>query len=109
MGSGRLLLTLYAALMLVGGVIGYRKAGSKASLVAGVGSALVLLVAFFLVPSNPVGGYWLGALTSLLLCIVFALRLAKTAKFMPSGVLLLGSLVALIFLTRFALGAQGKL
>lgn len=109
MDLGRIVLAAYALFMLAGGIIGFRKGGSKPSLIAGAGSALVLLVAFFLVRSNPVAGYWLGAITSLLLCIVFTLRLSKTGKFMPSGGLLVVSLIALILLTRWALGAQGKL
>jgi len=109
MDAGRLVLAVYAVFMLAGGVIGFRKAGSKASLISGVGSAVVLLAACVMVGSNPVAGFWLGAITSLLLCVAFALRLAKTGKFMPSGALLLVSLIALILLTRWALGAQGKL
>ena len=109
MGAGRFVLAAYAVFMLAGGVIGFKAAGSKASLISGVGSAALLLVAFILVGSNPVAGFWLGAITSLLLCIAFALRLAKSGKMMPSGALLFVSLVALILLTRWALGAQGKL
>jgi uncharacterized membrane protein (UPF0136 family) len=102
-------LLLYALFMIAGGVMGYRKAGSKVSLVAGAGSGVALLVAFLLVPSTPVGGYWVGALTSLLLCVVFAARVARTGKFMPAGGLLVVSIAALIVLTRYALLAQGKL
>ena len=109
MDLGRVVLAVYAVLMLVGGVMGYRAAKSSASLVAGVGSAVVLLVALFLSLRAPATGYWLGALTSLALCIVFTLRLAKTGKFMPSGMLLTVSFVALVLITYAALDVQGKL
>ena len=107
MGPGRIVLAAYAMFMVAGGVIGYRKAGSMASLISGVGSAVVLLVAFLIAGSNPVVGFWLGALTGLLLCIVFALRLAKTGKFMPAGALLIVSLAAMILLAREALAVSG--
>jgi len=109
MSFGRLVLIAYALFMAAGGIVGYRKAGSKPSLISGLVSAVVLLVAFVLTASNPVAGFWIGAITSLLLCVAFAMRLTKTGKFMPSGLLLLVSVLALILLTREALGAQGKL
>jgi uncharacterized membrane protein (UPF0136 family) len=109
MSLGRIVLAVYAVLMLVGGVMGYRAAHSAASLVAGAASAVVLLVALFLSFGAPAAGYWLGSLTSLALCVVFALRLAKTGKFMPSGMLLAVSFVALVLVSYAALGAQGKL
>jgi uncharacterized membrane protein (UPF0136 family) len=95
--------------MLGGGVMGYKSAGSKASLYSGGASALLLLVAFLLSLSSPVAGLWMGAIVTILLCITFAARLAKTARFMPSGMLLALSVVALLILTWAALGAQGKL
>lgn len=108
MGLGRIVLAVYALFMLAGGVIGYRKAGSKASLISGVGSAVVLAAAFLIAGSNPGAGFWLGAITGLLLAVVFALRLAKTGKFMPAGALLIVSLVAMVLLARFALAASGN-
>lgn len=109
MGLGQIVLVVYALLMLVGGIIGFTTAGSRASLVSGVGSAVVLAAAWVVSRSSPVAGLWLGAVAAILLCIVFAMRLAKTAKFMPSGMLLVVSVVALVLLTYSALSAQGKL
>ena len=45
----------------------------------------------------------------LALCVVFALRWSKTRKFMPSGMLMLASVLVLLVVTRAALQAQGKL
>jgi uncharacterized membrane protein (UPF0136 family) len=106
---GSWVLLVYAVLMLAGGVAGYRAAASKASLAAGVGSAGLLAVAWWLSRSKPVPGFWLGAVVSLALCAAFAMRLAKTGKVMPSGALLALSVIALVVLTWQALGAQGKL
>jgi uncharacterized membrane protein (UPF0136 family) len=77
------ILSAYIVLLLVGGVIGFLKAGSKASLIASVGSAIPLaLVA---------AGAWPGMVALVVLGLlqaVFIVRLNKTRKFMPSGMLL---------------------
>lgn len=109
MRLAQVVLALFAPLMLVGGVAGWRSARSKASLIAGTASAVVLAGALAISLSEPVQGFWLGAMTSLALCVVFALRWSKTAKFMPSGLLLLVSAFVLLVVTRAALEAQGKL
>jgi len=106
---GQIVLLVFATLMFAGGVMGFRSAGSKASLYSGAGSAVLLFLAWALSLSSPVAGLWLGAIVALLLCLTFALRLARTGKVMPAGMLLALSVLALILLTHAALGAQGKL
>ncbi len=89
-------LLVYALLMLVGGVIGYRAAGSRASLIAGAVSSAALLAAWAWSRSNPAVGFLAAAVVALALAGVFSLRLVKTGHFMPSGALLLLSIVALM-------------
>jgi uncharacterized membrane protein (UPF0136 family) len=93
MGFGASVLLVYAALMLAGGVMGYAKAGSKPSLIAGSASAVVLVIAWGWSRSS-VAGLWLGAVVAVALCVVFGLRLRKTGKIMPSGVMLAISVLA---------------
>lgn len=77
------LLWIFIALLVVGGLMGFLKARSKASLIASVGSAIPLaLVALGHLP----GTVALGVL--IVLQAVFFMRLRKTGKFMPSGLLL---------------------
>lgn len=95
---GTIVLLVYAILMLVGGVIGYRAAGSKPSLISGVISGLLLFGAFAWSRSNAGGGFLSAAVLALLLAIVFTIRLAKTGRFMPSGMLLAISVIALVVL-----------
>lgn len=102
MHLGQIVLLVYAVLMLVGGFMGYR-AGSTVSLYAGVGSGIVLLVAWLVTRSQLDVGLWIGVVVTLLLCISFGMRLAKTGKFMPAGGLLVVSVVALLFLAYSAL------
>jgi uncharacterized membrane protein (UPF0136 family) len=94
---------VYGTIMMLGGIMGYLKVGSKASLIAGVGMGLVLLASGL--------GVWRGSEDSLivaeviaaLLLVIFAIRLAKTKRFMPAGMLAFLSLLAVVIFGR-ALG-----
>ena len=93
---GQVTLAIYALLLAVGGVIGYVKAGSRPSLIAGVISALAALLALGLSLGNNRLGVPLGLILSIALFVLFGYRYAaKTRKFMPSGLLAVASLVVL--------------
>lgn len=87
---------VYGAIMILGGIMGYLKVGSKASLLSGVGMGLALLASGY--------GVWQGSRDSLIVSVViaallvalFAIRLAKTRRFMPLGMLAILSLAAVI-------------
>ena len=93
MPSAKLLLTAYGILLIFGGFMGF-KAGSKVSLI--MGSLSGILTLFSLYMATPPSSYRCVALISGILCIVFIIRLIKTHHFMPSGALLILSLLALI-------------
>ena len=86
----------YGVLMAVGGVIGYVKVRSKASLLSGVGFGLMLLASGYEVWRGSRKGLAASAVMAALLMAIFAVRLVKTRRFMPAGVLALLSLAALI-------------
>lgn len=88
------LILIFAAVMLAGGVMGYKTAGSRASLISGTASAVLLVGAFFVARSDPAQGLLLAAGISAILAVVFAIRAVKTRKFMPAGMLLLLSILA---------------
>ena len=94
---GQWILLTYAVFMTLGGVMGAR-AGSKVSLYAGVGSGVALLVAFGLTYVSLGLGLWSGCVLAAILCLVFASRLVKTGKMMPTGLLLLVSILAAVLL-----------
>jgi len=81
---------------MLGGIMGFVKVGSKASLISGVGMGLILLLCGY--------GVWGGSQDSLLgavvvaglLVVLFAIRFAKTKRFMPAGMLAILSLVAVV-------------
>jgi uncharacterized membrane protein (UPF0136 family) len=94
--AGQAVLAVYAVLLAVGGIIGYTKAASKPSLIAGLASALAALVALGLTFQNTSLGMGFGAAVAALLCLFFGYRFAvKTRKFMPAGLLAVVSLIVL--------------
>lgn len=68
--------------------MGYTQAKSKASLIAGVVSSVLLGAAFATALTHPSIGMLAGAVVTVLLVVVFGIRLAKTKKFMPAGMML---------------------
>lgn len=93
---GQVTLGIYGVLLAVGGLIGYFKAGSRPSLIAGMLSAVAAFAALGLSIGRSQLGPPLGALLSIVLFILFGYRYAiKTGKFMPSGLLAVISLVVL--------------
>ncbi|MDG3006808.1 TMEM14 family protein [Paludisphaera mucosa] len=90
----RILLGLYALLLGVGGYVGYKKAGSKPSLYAGVGSAALCLLALLFSFLHAERGLQAGAAVALALTIFFNFRfVAGTRKLMPAGMLAIISLL----------------
>lgn len=76
-------------LTMVGGVMGFVKAKSKASLIAGVISGLALAGCFAYSLQAPRDGLMGALFVTGLLDIVFIMRYVKTKKFMPAGMMLL--------------------
>ncbi|GAX42967.1 hypothetical protein NIES4075_39730 [Tolypothrix sp. NIES-4075] len=78
----------YGFLAMVGGIIGYILSTSNVSLLSGCISGVLLLFAAYLQFKGIIWGLILAALVTAVLVVVFALRLAKTRKFMPAGLML---------------------
>jgi uncharacterized membrane protein (UPF0136 family) len=104
---GQVALGLYAVLLAAGGVMGYVKAGSKPSLIAGLGSGLLALGCELVIRMHAALGLWLGAALAALLLCLFSVRLAKSPKFMPSGMLCAVSGVVLVLLAVVAVQVNG--
>lgn len=103
MTFAQITLIVFALLMETGGIIGFFLKGSKPSLIAGAASGGLLIVAFAVTFFYEREGLWIGAVVGLLLCLVFLIRLARTRKFMPSGMLLVLSVAASAILIAGAL------
>ncbi len=91
---GHVALGIYAVLLAVGGIMGFVKARSKASLISGVLSAVFAVVALVLAMIGSGFGFPLGLTLALVLFVLFGYRYAiRNRKFMPSGLLAVVSLV----------------
>jgi len=91
-----IVLWVYIVLLVVGGLIGFLKAGSKVSLIMSVSFAAVLsLCASHRILQPSISEAVIDVLLALLL-VVFGIRLTKTKKFMPSGLMLVLTLAALV-------------
>lgn len=86
----------YGILSIVGGIIGYVQAQSKTSLISGSISGALLILGGVLALLGINGGSWLAAIVTLSLIIVFAVRLSKTRKFMPAGLMIIAGIATLI-------------
>jgi uncharacterized membrane protein (UPF0136 family) len=89
---------IYGSLVLVGGIIGYRKAGSRPSLIAGVVSEALLCLAGLLLFIGSRWGLVLAVGVAALLLLFFAVRWVKGGKFMPAGLMALCSALTLLAL-----------
>lgn len=104
-----ILLLGYAALLVAGGWIGFIKAKSKPSLIAGHVSGLIIVIAIFLMktdgPASRFGGL-LAFFTALALTLFFGKRFAKTRKMMPAGMMaIVSALVSLLLLAGGSLSS----
>ena len=82
--SQNLILWIYIVLLVIGGLIGFLKAGSKVSLIMSVVFAALLS----LLASGVLAVPHLTDILLAVLLVVFGMRLAKTKKFMPGGLML---------------------
>ena len=88
----------YVVLLLVGGLIGYFKGRSKVSLItSAVAAAVLILTRLPGVFQHPFSRSLANVVMAVLL-VVFAFRLVKTKRFLPSGFLLLLTVVVLALL-----------
>ncbi len=85
------ILWIYIVLLLVGGMIGYFKGKSQVSLVMSVAFAAALILCAL----DVIFKHYVADILLVALLIVFAIRLAKTKKFMPAGLMLILTVVTL--------------
>jgi uncharacterized membrane protein (UPF0136 family) len=95
-GPAKIYFIVFGLLTIVGGVMGYVKAGSTASLIAGSVSGILLLAAAFLLPNNLAVGLALAGLVSLALAGRFLPAFLKTHQVMPAGLMAVLSVIGVI-------------
>jgi uncharacterized membrane protein (UPF0136 family) len=87
---------IFGALTIIGGVIGYVKAGSLPSIIAGAITGILLLVAGWILPANRAAGLVVGLVVSLLLAGQFVPKFIRTGKVMPAGLMSILSVIGIV-------------
>ena len=95
------ILWIYIVLLLIGGLIGFFKGKSKVSLITSAVFTALLVLTTAPGVFQPVFARVLVNLLMAALLVVFAVRLAKTKKFMPSGLMLVVTIAALALQNLF--------
>jgi uncharacterized membrane protein (UPF0136 family) len=90
MSTSLIVLWVYIVLLFLGGLMGFVKAGSRASLIAS--SIFAAVLALFALNVLPFRYNWIVLV--FLLCF-FGIRLAKSKKMMPNGMMVILTLAAL--------------
>jgi len=86
---------IFGALTIIGGVIGYVKAGSLPSIIAGAVTGVLLIVAGWILPANRMVGIVTALIISLLLAAQFVPKFIRTGKAMPAGVMSILSVIGI--------------
>ena len=99
LGAAKTYFIIFGLLTIVGGIIGYVRAGSVISVIAGSISGILLLVAAWLMPDHQAAGLIVALIVSVLLAGQFVPKFFSTHKVMPAGLMsvlsVLGIIVAL--------------
>lgn len=96
MGAAKIYFIVFGILTIAGGVVGYVKAGSVASIVAGGITGVLLLVAALLLPEYRIVALATACIVSLLLAAQFVPKFLRTGRVMPAGMMSILSVIGII-------------
>src|SRR5204862_6828250 len=96
MEAAKIYFIIFGLLTIAGGIVGYVKAGSAASIIAGALTGVLLLVAAFLLPEHRVAGLATALIVSLLLAPQFVPKFIRTGRIMPAGLMSQLSVIRII-------------
>ncbi|MBN3873690.1 TMEM14 family protein [Nostoc sp. JL33] len=94
----------YGILAIAGGIIGYIQARSRVSLLSGTISGLLLIIGAFFQLQGQTWGSILAVIVTAILVVVFTIRLVKTRKFMPAGLMTILGMLALGVMVKQMVG-----
>jgi uncharacterized membrane protein (UPF0136 family) len=87
---------VFGLLIALGGVMGYVKGGSQASLISGIVFGPALVISAYFISKGKIAAQYAALVLTFLLDSIFTYRFAKTLSFFPAGFLSLASLAVLI-------------
>ena len=96
MEAAKIYFIVLGVLTIAGGVVGYVKADSVASIIAGSITGVLLLVAAFLLPEHRAIGLATAFIISLLLAAQFAPKFLRTGRVVPAGMMSILSVIGVI-------------
>jgi len=96
MEAAKIYFIAFGVLTITGGIVGYVKAGSMASIIAGSITGILLLVAAFLLPQHRAIGLATACIISLLLAAQFVPKFIRTGRVMPAGMMAILSVIGLV-------------
>lgn len=96
MDGTRIYFFVFGALTIIGGIIGYVKAGSVPSIIAGAITGLLLIIAAAIMPEHRAAGLATAFIISFLLAAQFVPKLIRTGKVMPAGMMSVLSVIGLV-------------
>lgn len=96
MDATQLYFLIFGALTIIGGVIGYVKAQSVPSIVAGAITGVLLIIAGLVLPQFRTAGLATAFIVSLLLAAQFIPKLIRTGKIMPAGLMSVLSVIGIV-------------
>jgi uncharacterized membrane protein (UPF0136 family) len=96
MEAAKIYFIIFGLLTIAGGILGYVKAGSVASIIAGSITGVLLLVAAFLLLEHRVAGLATALVVSFLLAAQFVPKFFRTGKVMPAGMMSVLSVIGIV-------------
>ncbi|KAJ8369973.1 hypothetical protein SKAU_G00100010 [Synaphobranchus kaupii] len=85
----------YASLVAAGGIMGYAKAGSIPSLIAGLFFGLLSAIGAYQISQNP-KNIWVSLVAAGILAAVMGIRFLNSGKFVPAGLMTGASILMLV-------------
>lgn len=96
LGAAKIYFLIFGVLTIAGGIIGYVKAGSMASIIAGSIAGILLIIAAVLLPDHRAAGLLMGGIISLVLVAQFLPKFLRTGKAMPAGMMSILSAIGVV-------------
>jgi uncharacterized membrane protein (UPF0136 family) len=96
MEAAKIYFIVFGVLTIAGGIVGYIKADSVASIIAGSITGVLLLVAALLLPTHRMIGLATALVVSVLLAAQFLPKFLRTGRVMPAGMMSILSVIGII-------------